>query len=50
MLVPITIGAACMAVKGLSGHRNRDLPDLTWTPADPTINDVSPTSKTTIET
>lgn len=47
MLAPITIGAMCMAIKGLSGRRNADAPDAEATSADLTTTGVNPTSNTT---
>jgi AAHS family 4-hydroxybenzoate transporter-like MFS transporter len=47
MLAPITIGAVCMAIKGLSDRRNADAPDIERTSADLTTTGVNPTSTTT---
>jgi AAHS family 4-hydroxybenzoate transporter-like MFS transporter len=47
MLAPITIGAVCMAIKGLSGQRNANVPDVEWMSADLTTTGVNPTPNTT---
>ena len=47
MLAPITIGAVCMAIKGLTGRRNADVPDVQWMSAHLSTTGVNPTSDTT---
>jgi hypothetical protein len=47
MLAPITIGAVCMAIKGLSGQRNANVPDVEWMSVDLTTTGVNPTPNTT---